>query len=327
MAGRCNILFTATFHSSFIDQDIQILKKNFNVTPVIAKGWVAPLLFAGHLASNDLTFSWFASVYSSVLVLFARFRGKKSMLVLGGVDVADEKELKYGIWNSWWKSKLVRYGITHASAILAVDDFLRREAIRLTKHDGRNISIVPTGYDAQYWVPSGNKEEIVLTVASCPDMLRVKLKGIDVFISVARKLPDVRFRIIGIDARVASALAPPGNVECIPFSTPETLRVSYQRAKVYCQLSYREGLPNALCEAMLCECIPVGTIVGGIPTAIGDSGFLVEYLDEEMTIRAIRKALTSPPGPGKKARERIASQFTIERRENALKRIIQELLK
>ena len=31
----------------------------------------------------------------------------------------------------------------------------------------------------------------------------------------------------------------------------EKLIPYYQKAKVYCQLSMREGLPNALCEALL----------------------------------------------------------------------------
>ena len=62
-----------------------------------------------------VTFSWFASIYSSLLIFFAHFFGKKSILILGGVDVAKEKDFHYGIWNSWWKSPIIRYGITHAS--------------------------------------------------------------------------------------------------------------------------------------------------------------------------------------------------------------------
>jgi len=285
------------------------------------------LSFASRIASNEITFSWFASVYSSFLVLLANLIGRRSVLVLGGVDVAAERELGYGIWNTWWKSKIVRYGITHANAVIAVDDFLKREAIRLARYDGANISVVPTGYEDNYWIPSGIKQNVVLMVASCPDVMRVKIKGVDFFIAVAKKMPDVRFQLIGIDPLVSSQLSPPGNLDCLPFADRETLLASYQRAKVYCQLSYREGLPNALCEAMLCECIPVGTTVGGIPTAIANTGFLVEYPDEVQTIHAIRDALTSPPERAKLARTRISSHFSIEKREAALKRIISELLK
>ncbi len=287
---------------------------------------MAPILLIRSLFSADVTFSWFASVYSSFLVLFAHFFGKKSILILGGADVAKEKDLQYGIWNSWWKSPIIRYGITHANIVLAVDPFLKREAVRLAHYSGDNITTVPTGYDANFWKPSGNKDELVLTVASCPDLLRAKLKGIDNFISIARKMPDVRFKIIGINPRVASAFEAPPNLECRSFSSREEVLHSYQQAKVYCQLSYREGLPNALCEAMLCECIPVGTKVGGIPTAIGDAGFLVEYNDEKQTAEAIRKGLTRSSDNGRRARSRIVSQFSLTQREESLKGIIAKIM-
>lgn len=58
----------------------------------------------------------------------------------------------------------------------------------------------------------------------------------------------------------------------------------------------REGLPTAVCEAMLCECVPVGTNRYGIPIAIGDTGFYTEYGDVELTAEAIKKALDSNNG-------------------------------
>ena len=325
LAGRPHILFTATFHSSFIDEDIRILRKNYDVRVIVASGWKVPFLLLRNLFTANVTFSWFASLYSAFLVFVARLFGRTSIIVIGGADVAKEKELQYGIWNSWWKAPIIRYGITHATHVLAVDQFLKSEAMRLARYAGENIITIPTGYDPEYWRPSGDKAELVLTVASCPDMLRAKLKGIDKFISVAKKMPGIRFKILGVDPRIAAALDPPSNIECLPFSLRDEVRSSCQQAKVYCQLSYREGLPNALCEAMLCECIPIGTNVGGIPTAIGDTGFLVEYADEQRTIDAIREGLRRPSADGARARSRIASHFTLLQREEALKMLIDKL--
>ncbi|HTR81794.1 MAG TPA: glycosyltransferase family 4 protein [Bacteroidota bacterium] len=326
MDGRRHILFTATFHSSFIDRDIDLLAKNFSVTLLVTKGWTAFFRFLRYAGTADLTFSWFASVYSSCLVFLTRLLGVKSLIVLGGVDVAKEKNLNYGIWNSWWKSKIVRYGIVHANAVLAVDDFLRQEAMRLAEYNGRNIAVIPTGYDSEFWHPSGKKESLVLCVASCPDPVRIKIKGIDYLIAVARKLPTARFKIIGIKSEVAETLSLPSNVESIPHATQEQLREEYQHAKVYCQLSYRDGLPNALCEAMLCGCVPIGTTRGGIPRAIGQTGFLVDYQDEDAAVHAIRQALEAPPEQGMEARRRISTQFTLSQRESALKEKISELI-
>jgi len=325
LADQPHILFTSTFHSSFIDEDIRLLQKNFHVTTAITKGWVAPFVLLRNLFSADLTFSWFASTYASFLVFFAHLLGKKSILVLGGADVAKEIELGYGIWNSRWKSYIVRYGISHATAVLAVDQFLKQEAIRLAKYSGDNITVAPTGYDPEYWTADGAKEQLVLTIASCPDVMRVKLKGIDIFIAAAEKMPDIRFVLIGLNANVASSLSIPSNVQCLSFMPQEEIKKWYQRAKVYCQLSLREGLPNTVCEAMLCECIPVGTNVGGIPTAIGDAGFLVSYNSISETVEAIRSALLRPPDDGVRARARISERFALAKRERTLQETVAKL--
>ena len=99
----------------------------------------------------------------------------------------------------------------------------------------------------------------------------------------------------------------------------------YREAKVYCQLSCREGLPNSLCEAMLCGCIPVGSNVGGIPHAIGDTGYLVDYGNDEQIIRSIEEALQASPSQGISARKRIATLFALATREKQIVRIIEEI--
>lgn len=163
-------------------------------------------------------------------------------------------------------------------------------------------------------------------VASSPNEARARLKGVDVLLRVALLLPSIQFEIVGLGPDVASSFKIPSNVECSSFIPQELLLHSYQKSKVYCQLSYREGLPNSLCEAMLCECVPVGSKVGGIPTAIGDAGYLVDYNNDIQIAEAIRLALASSPEAGKNARDRIASQFNLIQREEALRKVIRELV-
>ena len=141
----------------------------------------------------------------------------------------------------------------------------------------------------------------------------------------ARLLTETEFVIIGILHRLlqrASQLAPP-NVEIVPFAEQRELLFQYQKAKVYCQPSVTEGLPNSLCEAMLCECVPVGTAVGGIPTAIDETGFLVPYGDAVRLANAITAALAAPAAAGKPCRERIATMFPLRRREEELVHIVE----
>jgi glycosyltransferase involved in cell wall biosynthesis len=76
---------------------------------------------------------------------------------------------------------------------------------------------------------------------------------------------------------------------------------------------------------MLCGCIPVGTRVGGIPTAIGTTGYLVDYSDQEGLVQALQRALAAPSGDGLKARDRVEEEFTLARRKRSLYQVIDEL--
>ena len=295
------------------------------MTAISAHGFPALIRYSRALPSSNLTFSWFASVHSSFLVFLARRRRIPSVIVVGGVDVAQEKHFHYGVWNSWWRSRIVRYGISHASVVLCVDDFLKSEAKRLVRYDGDNLATLPTGFDAQFFSPAGRKDDTVLTVGACPDMARVKKKGIDVLLTAAQRLPATRFVIIGVSENVSEELVVPENVEIHPPVSKQELLGFYRRSKVYCQPSRHEGLPSTLCEAMLCECIPVGSRVAGIPNAVGEAGFLVEPENVEQTVRALEAALKSSPELGKKARARIAEQFSPTRRAEALYTIIDQL--
>jgi glycosyltransferase involved in cell wall biosynthesis len=216
----------------------------------------------------------------------------------------------------------VKYVLENADRVLTVDDGLKRDAIKNLGVDGKNIQTVPTGYDYEKFKPEGEKENLVISVSIGDNWERIRLKGLDTFVKSAEFLPDVKFLVIGIQGDALNKLqdVATSNVEFTGFISDEKLLRYYQKAKVYCQLSMREGLPTALCEAMLCECVPVGTDVQGVRTAIGNAGFYVPYSDEKATAEAIKKALKS--NKGKEARERIRNMFPMEKREKELIEII-----
>ncbi len=323
---RKKILFTSSLSSPFIQEDLRLLKRHFDVTYVCTAGLTAPFKIFSKVRSHDVTFTWFASVYAFFAVLAGRLFGKRSIVVIGGADASKIPEIRYGIWLSPWKAQLVKWAMRHAYRVLAVDPSLQKEAARLAQYGGGNIEYVPTGYDPEVWKPSGPKEAFVLTVAGCDDRWRMKKKGLDVLFDAAGACSDVRFVVVGIRSELIKEIreSVPSNVELIPYLSQTDLLAYYQRAAVYCQPSYTEGLPNSLCEAMLCECVPVGTIAGGIPTAINDRGYLVPYGDPAVLAGAIREALQASAGAGKRAREFISETFTLERRELALNRVIGE---
>jgi glycosyltransferase involved in cell wall biosynthesis len=327
MEKRPRILFTSTFPAPFIAADFESLSKVFSVVWIRSHGVGALWEYVRAIASCDVTFSWFASVHSAFVVLLAKIFRKKSIVVLGGADVANEKDYDYGIWNSPWKSVIVRYGIRHADVVLPVAEALTLEAIRLAEYDGKNIETLPTGYDVERWKPAGPKEQFVLMVGATPDLVRMKKKGIDILLQVAKMLPEVPFVVIGIAPEVQRQLEIPSNVQCLPFVPQDELMRYFQRAKVFLQPSRHEGMPNTLCEAMLCGCVPVGANVYGIPAAIGSAGFLVDGDDVARYAGALIQALAASASAGQAARERIVELFPKKKREERLRNLIVSLNK
>jgi len=222
---------------------------------------------------------------------------------------------------------MVKYTLSNADRVLTVDDGFKIDATTKLNISDKNIITVPTGYDFNKFVPKGKKEKIVLLVSAGKEWDRIKLKGVDTFVKSARVLSHVDFYVIGVHGNVLkkiNEISPP-NVKLLGPLLQKDLIKYYQKAKVICQLSLREGLPNALCEAMLCECVPVGTNVQGITTAIGDTGFYVNYNDVEGTANAIKQALISKKG--KEARNRVITLFSKQLREKRLINILEEMMK
>lgn len=323
--SRLRILFVSAFHTPFIQDDIDLLEKHFPVRTRIGHGAGAALRIAGGAMRSDLVFCWFASVYAFVGVLMARILGNPSIIVVGGVDVARDKELGYGIWLSPWRGRLVRYALRRASRVLVVDPSLKDAAVRLAGYSGENIRYLPTGYDASAWRSTGEKDPLVLTVAAVRDQKRLRVKGIDTLVDAARRLPGVTFVVIGVDEKLWGGLRPPPNVHFQPLMPRSELLPYYQRAKVYCQPSLREGLPNTLCEAMLCGCVPVASSAGGNPTAVGDAGFIVPPGDIDALAEALQRAMGSKVDMGARARARIVALFPKEKRETELLAMLDSL--
>jgi glycosyltransferase involved in cell wall biosynthesis len=331
---KIKILFVRTLKSSFIQKDLELLGKHFDVrvvdfvfsrifknTLMTVFGMIKGILWA------DLTFSWFAYGHAFWAVLFSKVLRKKSVVVIGGGEVAKIPEIGYGMLLNPMRSRILKFILKKADRVLTVDESLKIDAIKNVGLKGKNIQTVPTGYDYKKFKPDGKKEGLVISVSSGDSWGRIRLKGLDTFVKSAKFLPDVKFLVIAIQGGALKKLQniAPLNIEFIGYLSQDELIPFYQKAKVYCQLSMREGLPNALCEAMLCECAPVGTDVQGVRTAIGDTGFYVPYGDEKATAEAIKKAFKS--NKGKEARERIKRMFPIERREKELIKIIYEVMK
>lgn len=322
MPSNKHILFVSAIDTPFVRDDLTFFESRAKVTALIGSGPVQAGRISAHVASADIVFCWFASVYAAIAVLAGRSLKKRCVIQVGGVDLAKEDGIGYGLWTSPWRAGMVKQALKVADVVLAVDESLGDEARLRAEYDGRNVEVLPTGFNADVWIPEGEKEPVVACVASVPDQARVTVKGLDTLMDTARILPDVRFSIIGVRGEVVPSLRAPDNVEIHPWIPQESLRVQLQKSKVYCQPSRREGLSNALCEAMLCECVPVATIVGGNPRAVGNTGLLVEPNDPPALARALSMALTYPASHGREARLHVMKHFSRERRQKRLTELL-----
>jgi len=319
------ILVLSTFITPFITEDLTILRKYWEVRHLLIRGPGAiPSILSG-VSRSDIVYTWFASTYAAAAVGCARALGRRSVIVLGGVDVAGIPEIGYGIWLSPWKSRLVSYALRKADRVIAVDPFLKGEAIRRARYDGGNIDVLPTGYDSTFWTPGGERTDSVLTVAVCNSETRVRVKGLDLLIDAARHLAGTSFVVVGVQEPHAAKLRSqsPANVEILGTVSREELRALYRKSRIYCQPSRFEGLPNAVCEAMLCGCVPVCTDVGGMRTPVAGHGSLVPPGDPGALAAALSEAMRLPAPVG--GREFIASRFTQDGRELGLRNLLGEL--
>jgi len=329
------ICFVGNPTDSFIKEDYIRLKKTFTINVVDPprkleiSNWIKFLRIAiTNVRKSELTYCWFAGAPAACVIFLTKLFGKKSIVMVGGWDASYFPEINYGAFVKFKDRLPVKFVYKHVDKILVVAPFLKDDIIKYAKIKGDGIEVVPTGFDPEYWTPSEKKEKIVITVAGAKTLLNVKLKGLETFVRSAAFLPKIKFYAINVrdEAKEYLETISSKNVVFTGFLPDEDILNYYQRAKVYCQLSYREGLPTALCEAMLCDCIPVGSNAAGVQTAIGDTGFYANYGDEKTTADMIRKALDSENEAGEKARNRIKNLFPEKKRTETLKKIFLEML-
>ena len=104
----------------------------------------------------------------------------------------------------------------------------------------------------------------------------------------------------------------------------------YSLINVFVHPSLRDGMPNAVLEAMACEKTVVATPVGGVKDIIQDgvNGMLVNVNDAEGLAEKIAEALSQPEKReqlGRSAREAILCQYTPENELQANLKVYQSL--
>ena len=337
---KIKILFVYSTLLSFIRRDLDILEKHFDVkrmkiiTLHILRRHSDSLIFfklLKEILQADIVYSWFANWSAFFIVLFSMFLRKRSIIVVGGYDVVYIPEIKYGALGSLLGRFRTKFVLEHATKILPFSNYAKIRVLSITKRT--NIHMIPLGCDTEKFQPScKKKEKLVITVCHVKRS-NIARKGLETFIKSAKYLPDVKFALIGrhMDNSIhyLKKIAPP-NMKFTGYVPDEELIKWYQRAKVYCQLSYEEGegAGGALGEAMACECIPVVSEKAiALKETVGSYGFYVPYGDVKATVKAIKSALQTSPELGTKVRRHIKELFSLEKREYELIKLVNIVLR
>ena len=347
-----NILFCHTGLSSFVKADIEILSDENKLTFLpykISKSKIGKLynvlssilLSVYYVPKSDAVYSFFAGYHCYFPILIAKLLSKKTVVTIGGFDSVSVPSIQYGVFH---KNNLLQFCVksiykiadvilpVHSGLILSDSQYLKSVDTKaksgilnfISKTKGLIIEI-PTGYDPELFMRNRNinRKAGVLSVASIESDQDFIRKGFDFIFEIAENNKDIEFVLAGFNDIMGIKMqkSKPENVIIKGFQTGNELVDLYSEYKIFLQLSLCEGLPNTLCEAMLCECIPIGTDVNGIPDVIGDVGEVIVKKDILKIEKLIRLYLSDSELTGIKSRERIIENYHISKRKKKLSEV------
>ncbi|MGE5350219.1 MAG: glycosyltransferase family 4 protein [Actinomycetota bacterium] len=342
------ILFIFPEKSPFVNKDIAFLSRRYEVvTP--AHTWKnkvsTPVNFLNqvfflfrNIKGSKAVLVMFGGYWSFLPALTGRITRTPVYIIPGGTDCVSFPALGYGSLRKPLMREFIRWSFrlctellpVHQSLVLSEYSFhpgsdYRKQGFMFFFPELRTpYRVIHNGFDPEFFKgdPEAKKAGSFIAIAPVGNMMRVRIKGVDLVIGLARRFPHCSFTIVGISGEVTAQLGLlPPNLTLLQWLPQEKFIGLLAESQYVLQLSISEGFPNALCEAMLCHCIPIGSSVGPIPDIIGDTGYLMDNPDPDYLSSRIGEILSADPGIRRtmslNARERVASLFHIAAREKA----------
>jgi len=201
---------------------------------------------------------------------------------------------------------------------------------KIEKEDHLIATVIPSSADPSFFRPLGLKTQLRLKWGIPPEkrvILNVcsfnKLKAVDLIIRSLQKLgsEDVGLLLVGdggvrkLLEQLSISLGLQKRVTFLGFRDKEELLELYNIADVFAMVSYFEGLPRALIEAMACGCIPIVTKVGSMPAVVSDgfNGFVINPGDLEKFVERVDEVFSFSEEKRKlmqtRAREAVEADF------------------
>ena len=327
--------------SSFVKKDIAILEKHFTVKVFIFKAspkWKIflelvkqKLFILRNLFNCQYHVVQFGGYHSFLPALLGKIFNQKCIIVAGGTDCVGFPEIGYGNFHKPLLGQATCLSYRLATLILPVDESLENTENTYSeehskyqgiKHFCKNlktpIQTIYNGYNEGEWQSNSNKtaNSFISVAAGLEEKRRYILKGFDLIIELAHKLPECQFTFVGT-SKLPDGVIIPKNVMLIDFASKDELVDLFSKHKYYLQLSISEGFPNAICEAMLCGCIPIGSNVAALPKIIGNSGYVLKKRNLDILLEMVNQALHEKEEK-EDPRSRIIENFPLAARERKL---------
>jgi glycosyltransferase involved in cell wall biosynthesis len=324
------LLFVHSRKASFVAIDRAILAERYEIEDLYQPGrWPNPVAVVGGVLRADVVLGWFASWHSFFPITLAWLLRRPSVMIVGGFDTANMPEIGYGYQRGGLRRWASRWIMRRASRLATHSSYSRDEIAANTPIPAARVTVLHLGVPDPFGsLPEGERELLALTVGVLVRDTLVQ-KGHSPFVEAAELLPDVRFVFVGRhgDDAIDELRALAGdNVSFTGWLPDEELHQLLRHAAVYVQPSRHEGFGLAVAEAMLAGCVPVVVDVTAMPEVVGDAGVLIASPEPALVADGVRRALELGPEAPRRARDRILAEFPLERRREALLRLVDDAL-
>ena len=332
------VLFVHSGFTPFVKTDYEILQSKYKVVDYQFKQFkttygglkalskqLSFMLF--NVWKYDLVFCWFAGYHTMLPIFFARLFSKKSIIVVGGYDVARIRAYHYGSFSNKTRGFFTKYSLTKSTFNICVSKYVERRLKYITRKDNSKVIYNCFDLEEKKGTFSEAEKPTILTVGVVNDSQKFHIKGFDTFIDVARKLPQYEFVIVGLDKeKLQEKIGKPiPNLKILKKIPHKELTQYYEKSSIYCQFSRVESFGVALVESMVFECYPMVTDAGALKEVIGNTGMVVKRNPEQIAVE-IREVIETHSGSPVKAKHRAKNLFNKYKRHIELTKTVDEVL-
>jgi glycosyltransferase involved in cell wall biosynthesis len=219
---------------------------------------------------------------------------------------------------------LTRRVVEHASAVVAVSDYLRLELEAKVPEARGKTHVIDMGVDLNRFRPLAADERLPGPAFLCVGSLSERKNVVRLADSFAR-LGAGSLTFVG-DGPLRSVLERRARVSVVGRVQHEEVPLWLARSDVLCQPSLIEPLGQSLLEAMACARSVVATRIGGPPEFVrGQAGVLVDPTDLDDLERGLRAA-ASLPRPNEAARA-AAAEHDVRRQAEKVERLLEQAVR